>query len=209
MVEKTVDDQKGRLTRLIQYTSGEPKNLIKHLIHISEDGYDQALKILDTEYGDVHTVTSSYLKELRLWPAVRQNDTAAFKNFHQFLVKCQSYKEGTRLLELDSADVIRNLVLKLHSAYHERWNRAATKIRLKRNQAATFKDFVDFIEGEKKLLCNPMYSKDALAECQTKLKSNNTFMNKKDPKEEAPVKEVTFNLHFRRGEVDFWIFCQG
>ena len=103
-------------------------------------------------------VTNSYLKELRLWPAVRLNDTVAFKDFHQFLVKCQTYKEGTRLLELDSADVIRTLVLKLHSGYHERWNRAATKIRMKTNQAATFKDLVDFIEEEKKLLCNPMYS---------------------------------------------------
>ena len=74
VVEKMVDDQKRRLTRLIQYTSGEPKNLINHLIHIPEDGYDRALKILDTEYGDVHTVTNSYLKELRLWPAVRFND---------------------------------------------------------------------------------------------------------------------------------------
>ena len=41
VVEKTVDDQKGRLTRLIQYTCGEAKNLIKHLIHIPGDGYDK------------------------------------------------------------------------------------------------------------------------------------------------------------------------
>ena len=193
VVEKTVDDQKGRLTRLIQYTCGEAKNLIKHLIHIPGDGYDQALKILDAEYGDVHTVTNSYLKELRLWPSIRPNDTVAFKKFHQFLVKCLTYKEGNRLLELDSTDVIRTLVLKLHSGYHERWNRAANKIRLKRDCAATFKDFVDFIEGEKKLLCNPMYSKDALAECQTKLKSNNTLLSKMEPENDATSKEVKFS----------------
>ena len=39
-----------------------------------------------------------------------------------------------------------------------------------------------------------MYSKDALAECQTKLKSNNTFVSKKESKDEAPVKEVAFNI---------------
>ena len=127
VVENTIDDQKGKLTRLIQYTSGEAKNLIKHLIHASGNGYDQAIKILDDEYGDVHTVTNSYLKELRLWPAIRSNDTVAFKNFHQFLVKCQTYKEGIRLMELDSADVIRTLVLKLHASYHEKWNRCADK----------------------------------------------------------------------------------
>ena len=89
-------------------------------------------------------------------------------------------------MELDSADVIRSLVLKLHQGYHERWNRVATKIRLKKDRSAAFKDFVEFVEGEKKLLCNPMYSKEALAECQTKLKSNNTLVSKKETKDEAP-----------------------
>ena len=188
MVENTIDDQKGRLTRLIQYTSGEPKNLIKHLIqHASGDGYDQAIKILDEEYGDVHTVTNSYLKELRQWPAIRSNDTQSFKNFHQFLVKCQAYKEGSRLLELDSADLIRTLVLKLHTSYHERWNRLASKVRLKKERAAKFEDFVKFVEDEKKLLCNPMYSKEALAECQaTKVKSNHTQIEKKELDVEGP-----------------------
>ena len=97
-------------------------------------------------------------------------------------------------MELDSADVIRSLVLKLHQGYHERWNRVATKIRLKKDRAAAFKDFVDFVEGEKKLLCNPMYSKEALAESQTKLKSNNTLVGKKETKDEAPSREVKFKV---------------
>ena len=194
VVENTVDDQKGKLTRLIQYTTGEAKNLIKHLIHASHDGYDQAIRVLDAEYGDIHTVTNSYLKELRLWPAIRLNDTTAFKNFYQFLVKCCTYKEGSRLLELDSADMIRTLVLKLHTSYHERWNRLANKIRMKKNRSATFEDFVRFLEDEKKLLCNPMYSKEALAECVTKVKGNLTQVEKKDPKEcgTPQGKEVKF-----------------
>ena len=189
VVENTIDDQKGKLTRLIQYTSGEAKNLIKHLIHVSGDGYDQAIKILDAEYGDVHTVTNSYLKELRLWPAIRLNDTVGFKNFYQFLVKCQTYKDGSRLLELDSADLIRTLILKLHISYHERWNRSANKIRLKKERAANFEDFVKFIEDEKKLLCNPMYSKEALAECQAKVKCNHTQLERRENQSVASTKE--------------------
>ena len=32
-VGSVIPDQKGKLTRLIQSTSGEPKELIKHLVH--------------------------------------------------------------------------------------------------------------------------------------------------------------------------------
>ena len=33
VVESVVQDQRGRLTRLIKYTTGEPKDLIKHLVY--------------------------------------------------------------------------------------------------------------------------------------------------------------------------------
>ena len=40
---------------------------------------------------------------------------------------------------------------------------------------------------EKKLLCNPMYSKEALAECQaTKVKSNHTQVEKREPSSDGP-----------------------
>ena len=32
VVEKSVEEQRGRLTRLIKYTSGEPKELIRHCV---------------------------------------------------------------------------------------------------------------------------------------------------------------------------------
>ena len=202
VVESTVDDQRGRLTRLIQYTSGEAKNLIKHLIHAKENGYDKAIELLDAEYGDIHTVTNSYLKELRLWPSIRPSDVAGFKSFYQFLVKCLAYKEEGKLSELDSADLIRSLVVKLHTNFHERWNRNANKIRIKKDRSANFQDFVRFMEDEKKLLCNPMYSKEALAECQTKVKSNGTIL-RKDSQTNEEKKNVTFtSCHSCNGEHD-------
>ena len=168
VVGKCIPDQKGRLTRLIQCTSGEPKELIKHLIH-SVNGYDKAMKILDSEYGDVHLLTSSYLKEIRQWPAVKQNDAEALKKFHRFLVKCQAYKSGEKLRELDSPELIRILVLKLHTTYHERWNRLADKTRRKKHTEPGFDLFVEFISEEKSVLCNPTYSRIALLETNMKV----------------------------------------
>ena len=42
-VEKKIDDPRGRLTRLIKYTRGEPQELVKHFIHDRADcGYKNA-----------------------------------------------------------------------------------------------------------------------------------------------------------------------
>ena len=58
-VEKMVPDQRGRLTRLIKYTSGDAKVLIKHCVHAdSETCYDKAIKFLDAEYGSSHIIIS-------------------------------------------------------------------------------------------------------------------------------------------------------
>ena len=46
MVEQIVTDQKGRLIRLIKYTQGDAKDLIKHFVH-AIDCYDKAIVLLE------------------------------------------------------------------------------------------------------------------------------------------------------------------
>ena len=59
-VEKKIEDPKGRLTRLIQYTRGEAKDLIKNFINDRpEYGYNNAMELLQRQYGNPHTLQSS------------------------------------------------------------------------------------------------------------------------------------------------------
>ena len=45
-------DARGRLTRLIKYTSGDAKELIKHCIHRpAHEGYEEAKQLLKERYG--------------------------------------------------------------------------------------------------------------------------------------------------------------
>ena len=53
VVEDTLDDQRSKLTRLIHYTSGEAKELIKEFVHERENCYDKAIEMLDKEYGSM------------------------------------------------------------------------------------------------------------------------------------------------------------
>ena len=66
VVQKRIEDPRGRLTRLIKYTTGEAKDLIKHCIkqHLLEE-YKNALELLRIRYGDPLKVLATYRKEVR------------------------------------------------------------------------------------------------------------------------------------------------
>ena len=177
VVEKTVSDQTGRLTRLINFTEGEPKDLIKHLVHADPSScYTKAIAQLDKEYGNHHLISCSYIKELRGWKPVKENDTPGFKKLLRFLLKCQAYKSGDRLQELDSTDMIQTVISKVYSSVQVRWARKAVEIRRKSSRDAKFDDLIRFLEGEAEILSDPAYSRDALL-ATSFIKSNSTLFD--------------------------------
>ena len=163
VVETAVSDQRGRLTRLIKYTTGDAKDLIKHLVHADpKNCYDIAISFLDKEYGNPYRISCLYIKELRQWDPVKQYDTVAFKKFYRFLLKCETYRIEGNLQELNSTDMIKTIISKIHTTYQERWNRRASDTRLRQHREADFSDLVKFVEAEMILMCDLAYSRDAL-----------------------------------------------
>ena len=55
VVETKIDDPRGGLTRMIKYTMGEPKELIKHCIQLP----------WKKNYGNPHKILSSYRREVK------------------------------------------------------------------------------------------------------------------------------------------------
>ena len=50
LVEKRIEYPRGRLTRLIKYTKGDPKEMIKHCVQqLAAVGYDYAKKTVRTK----------------------------------------------------------------------------------------------------------------------------------------------------------------
>ena len=66
VVESKIDDLQGCLARLIKYTQGETKEIIKHCIQRPPElGYQNTLMLL-RQYGDPFRIMSSYRKEIKL-----------------------------------------------------------------------------------------------------------------------------------------------
>ena len=59
VVETNIEDPTGRLTRLLKYTVGESKELIKHCIQLPHDkGYKYAKSLLEKTYGNPKILSS-------------------------------------------------------------------------------------------------------------------------------------------------------
>ena len=66
VVEKRVDDERGKLTRLIYYTKGDAKNMVKNCIQLPpEDGFKTAKHLLNERSGYTHRIIAAYRREIK------------------------------------------------------------------------------------------------------------------------------------------------
>ena len=65
-VEKRIKDSQGKLTRLINLTSGSAKELVKSFTHDRpECGFANAMRLLGKQYGNPHKLLASYRKGIK------------------------------------------------------------------------------------------------------------------------------------------------
>ncbi len=164
VVEQKVEDPRGRLTRLIKYTKGEAKELIKNCIQEDpSSGYIHAMSLLRTQYGNPHIIARAYIKELRKWEPLKVGDSKAFRKFYGFLVKCKTCMgNGQYLTELNFPDILQVLQSKLPYSMQDKWNRRAVKLRTSDGREADFDDFLEIVETETMVANDPMYSREAM-----------------------------------------------
>ena len=80
VVERKVDDARGRLTRLIKFTKGEAKEMVKTCIHLPpEVGFKTAKRLLHEKYGDPHKIGAAYRNQIKIWPQIKAGDSDAYR----------------------------------------------------------------------------------------------------------------------------------
>ena len=121
-VEKKIDDPRGKLTQLIKYTRGEPRELVKHFINDRADcGYKNAIALPQKQYGNPH-IMSSYRREIKLMQPLKPEDAAAFQKLFNFLIKCQTMRVGSKHNPLDTPEMICMILAKLPLHLQDRWD---------------------------------------------------------------------------------------
>ena len=164
VVEKKIDDVRGRLTRLIKYIDGELKEMIKHCIQQPANiGYKTARSLLEQKYGNSHSIIAAYRKEIKAWLQLKPADGAAFQKLHNFLIKCESATYGQTWNALDTPEMMCLVLSKLLGHTRERWNKSVMSIRRRYSREPDFADLIHFIEDDATLVYDPLFSKKALS----------------------------------------------
>ena len=159
-VEKEIDDLQGRLTRLIKYTCGKARELVKNFTHDRPDvGYTNAMNLLDKLYKDPHRLLASYRREIKQMSKIKFSDAVAFGRLFNFLIKCQTMNYTTSKNPFDSSDVISMMLSKVPGHLQDRQNRNALRIRRTETREPGLLDVTNFIEDEMILVNDPLFSK--------------------------------------------------
>ena len=84
VIESCVPDERGRLNRLLTYTTGPAKELVRTCVYCNDDDcFTKAMELLHQEYGNKLKIARAYVKQLKEQPAVKGSDPEAGKKVAQ------------------------------------------------------------------------------------------------------------------------------
>ncbi|XP_064631613.1 uncharacterized protein LOC135489914 [Lineus longissimus] len=158
-VAKWTDTDRERLTQLRAYTSGTPHELVRGCVHLRpEEGYADALRLLETRYGAPYDTSRAYIRKISAWPKLSMKAAEDMERFAILLRDSLNALTGLgRLTELEHPSMMAQIVDKLPDCLRYKWIRQDTEIFTKTGNPANYQNLVKFIEAQAKVVMNPRY----------------------------------------------------
>ena len=164
-VGKKIEDPKGRLTRLIQYTTGETKDLIKNFMNDRpEYRYNNAMAVIHRRYRNPHNLLSSYGRQVRQMVPLKAGNARAFRKLFNILIKCQTTEVDGHYNLLETTEIICMVLSELTLHLQDRWNHNPLQLRKKSSKGPQVIDLTNFFEDKMTLVNDPLYSWGAVSQ---------------------------------------------
>ena len=168
-VEKKIEELRGKLIRQVKCTTKEVKEMVTNCIQLPpKEVYETAKQQMDKLYGDPHRVVVAYYKEIKHWPQIKQGDAEAYREFHNFLLKCENITQLQTWNVLDTPEI----VLLSNVTGKTRWSTTVLLIRRKKGKEPELVDFIDFVNNENLIASDPLFSKEAVEQYIDKKKKS-------------------------------------
>ena len=161
-IEHQTSSPVERLHFLGKYTAGEAKTAILGLLHLrTDEAYSQAKARLNDRFGNDFIISNTYRMKLRNWPAIKNEDGRALRDYADFLEHCQAAAAVPlqHLSILDDYLEIQMMVKKLPKYLVDRWKREVDKCLYNSNGTGRhppFSEFVHFVSVEARIACGPV-----------------------------------------------------
>ena len=167
---------------LEQHLEGEPRELIGGCLHMDpSEGYEEARRLLEKEYGDPFKVSMAYVNKALKWSPIQPDDAPALKRLSLFLIKCKNAMMSvSHMNQLNHPTNMQTIAKKLPTHLQARWRDRAVKLKEK-GTIASFKDLAEFVTSAAESANDPVFGVQALGSSQERRRDNNKRDTKKRP----------------------------
>lgn len=158
-VESQTDSSIERLFYMEQYTSGKPKDLIRHCLRMDPDqGYSEAKRLLKERFGNEYRISVAYINKALSWPTIKAGDGEALQAFALFLISCDNVMMNTEYKdEMDTLANMWAIVNKLPYKLRDEWRSFASELQEIKARRPKFKDLVKFIDTKARVTIHPAF----------------------------------------------------
>lgn len=218
-IESKNENYRDRLYYLEQYTRGQPREIVRSCLHMDSDrGYRKAKALLQEHFGNEHKIARAYMDKALAWPSIKPDDTKSLQAYTLFLQGCCNAMEDVNYMkELDMPSNMLIIIKKLPYRLRDKWRTVACDFQVKYNQRATFKDVVDFLERQVRILTDPVFGD--IKDTPAVSKEIRRFKSQPQPRIKGSIFATTVTLKENNGKgtkereglcgLKSCLFCEG
>ena len=150
LIESKTSSQSTRLYYLVQYTTGEVRELVKSCLAMKEEvGYREARDLLKKRYGQSYRIATAYVDKLAKGPAIKAEDGDALRRFSTLLTSCKNtLKEIGYLNKVENPDTLKAIVSRLPYGLRQKWRDVADNVTENQGREVTIEDLSDFVTAK-------------------------------------------------------------
>jgi hypothetical protein len=177
LIESKTDSSSSRLHFLVQYTSGNVKELMQSCLAMDPVvGYQEAIKLLKKRYGQDYRIATAYVERITQGSAIRSEDSNSLQRLSVLLTSCMNTLQNIGYInKIENPDSLRLVIGRLPYELRKRWHARADRISEDENREIMFEDVVKFVEREARAASHPIFGDISGVKDQTERKhSNNT-----------------------------------
>ena len=195
LIEGKTSSESVKLHYLVQYTSGEVKELMRSCLSMeAREGYSEARRLLSKTYGQNYTIATACINKVIQGPPIKADDAQALQKFSVQLMSCRNtLKDIGYINKIENADSLKRVIDRLPYDARKRWRFRAVNISENQDREITLEDITDFIVAEAKVGMHPVFG-----DISTRNKDNTTPSDSRQKRSSFGIQANSSNIDTRQ-----------
>ncbi|CAB3997598.1 Hypothetical predicted protein, partial [Paramuricea clavata] len=151
-------DEREKITRLLSFVEGDARDAIEHC-ELKSNGFSEAMKILESQYGHPSSVVKASLKRVTVGPRIERGDNNSLAKLRNNLRSClevlkdnENYKH-----EINASSNVERVVDRLPMHMQIEWVKKLPKIRDETKLNPTLQHVLELVERQLRIMNDPQY----------------------------------------------------